>query len=66
MTRRKLLQLSWEVLIHLLYYQTLHLWISIYFGIYKILLMEKISIPWNAVNGTWNSSAPKDKKLLED
>ena len=35
---------------------TLHLQVSIYFGLYKILLMEKISIPWKTVKGTWNSS----------
>ena len=28
----------------------------IYFGLYKILLMETISIPWKTVKGTWNSS----------
>ena len=27
-------------------HQTLHLQISIYFGLYKILLMEKYSVPW--------------------
>ena len=32
--------------------QTLHVWISISFGLYKILLMEKISIPPKTVNGT--------------
>ena len=40
-------------------HQTLHLWISIYLGLYKILLMEKISTPWNTVKGTWNSSLLK-------
>ena len=28
----------------------------VYFGLYKILLMEKISIPWKTVKGTWNNS----------
>ena len=32
--------------------QTLHLQISIYFSIYKILLMEKVSIPWKTVEST--------------
>ena len=45
MTRQKLLQLVWEVLIHPLFHQTRHLQMSIYFGLYKILLMEKTSIP---------------------
>ena len=43
-------------------HQTLHLQISIYFGLYKILLMEKISIPWKTVKGTWNSSLLKKMK----
>ena len=43
-------------------HQTLHLQISIYFGLYKILLMEKISIPWKTVKGTWNSSFVKKIK----
>ena len=34
-----------EVLIHPLFHQTRHLQMSIYFGLYKILLMEKTSIP---------------------
>ena len=42
--------------------QTLHLWISIYFGLYKILLMENISIHWKTVKGTWNSSLLKKIK----
>ena len=56
MTRQKLLQLDWEALTHCHIHQTLHLRISIYFGLYKILLMEKISIPWKTVQGTWNGS----------
>ena len=43
MTRQELLQLGWEVLIHLPY--SLRLRISIYFGLYKILFMEKIQFP---------------------
>lgn len=30
-----------------------------YFGPYKILLMENISIPWKTVKGIWNSFLPK-------
>ena len=37
-------------------HHTLQLWKSIYFGLYKILLMEKISIPWTTVKDTWNNS----------
>ena len=40
---------------------------SIYFGLYKILLMEKISVPWNTVKGTLEESfAQRDKKFWED
>ena len=44
-------------------HQTLHLQISIYFGLYKILLMEEISIPWKTIKGTWQFFAQKDKSL---
>ena len=43
-------------------HQTLHLQISIYFILYKILLMEKNSIPWKTVKGTWNTSLLKQVK----
>ena len=43
-------------------HQTLCLWIFIYFGLKKILLMEKISILWKTVKGTWNSSLVKKIK----
>ena len=43
-TRQKLLQLSWEVLFHPLYSQTLHLQISIYFSLYKTLLMKRLPL----------------------
>ena len=43
-------------------HQPLHLWVSIYFGLYKILLMEKISVPWESVKGTWNRSSFKKIK----
>ena len=52
MTRQKLLQLGWEVLIHSLYLQDTAT---------SILLMEKILIPWKTVNSTWNSSLLKKK-----
>ena len=45
---------------------TLHLQVSIYFGLYKILLMEKISIPWRTVKDTRNSSLLKKIKFWED
>ena len=35
-------------------HQTLHLQMSISFGLYKILLMEEISIPWKTAKDTWN------------
>ena len=39
----------------------------VYLGLYKILLMEKNSIPWKTVKGTWNSYLlKKDKKFWED
>ncbi|XP_059989713.1 histone-lysine N-methyltransferase SETMAR-like [Lagenorhynchus albirostris] len=62
MTRQKLLQLDWEVLIHPPYSPDMRLQISIYFGLYKILLIEKISVPWKTVKGTWNSSLFKKIK----
>ena len=42
MTRQKLLQLGWEVLIHLRIHQTLHLRISIYFGLYKFCFLTSL------------------------
>ena len=48
MTRQKLLQLGREVLIHPGI--SPDLWISIYFCLYRILLMEKISVPWKTIN----------------
>ena len=50
MTRQKLLQLDWEVLIHLLHSPAVVLLMPIDFSLYRILLMEKISIPWKTVN----------------
>ena len=62
MIRQKVLQLGWGVLIIHHIHQMLCLRISFYFGIHKILLMEKISIPWKTVKGTWNSSLLKKIK----
>ena len=61
MTREKLLQLGWKVLFHPLYSPDIapsdfHLFL------YKIVLMEKMSVPWKTVKGTWNSSLLKKIK----
>ena len=65
MTRQKLLQLAWEVLIHPLFSSNIATWIYIYFGVYKILLMEKISIPWKTAKVTLEQFfAQKYKKVL--
>ena len=61
MTRQKLLQLGWEVLIHPSYSpdiapSNVHLFWSL-----QILLMKKISIPWKTVKGTSNSSLLKKR-----
>jgi len=37
---------------------------SIYFDLYNILLMEKISIPWKTVKGNWNNPLLKKIKSL--
>ena len=51
MTRQKLLQLGWKVLIHPLYSPDIAP-SDVHLFLYKILLMEKISIPWKTVKGT--------------
>ena len=61
MTRQKLLQLGWEVLIHQPYSPDIA---PLDFHVYKILLTEKFSIPWETVKGTWNSSLFKKVKVL--
>ena len=63
MTRQILLQLGKFRFICCIH-QTLHLRISIYLGLYKILLMEKISIPWKTIKGTWDSSLLKKIRSL--
>ena len=62
MTRQKLLQLGWEVLIHLPYSSDIapsdfHLFRSL-----QNSLNGKISIPWKTAKGTWNSSLLKKIK----
>lgn len=42
--------------------QTLHRWMSVYFGLYRILLVGKISVPSKAVKDAWNSSFLKKIK----
>ena len=64
MTRQKLYSLAGKFWFICHIHQTLHLQISIYFGLYKILLREKISIPWKTVKGTWNSSFLKKIKCF--
>ena len=44
-------------------HQTLHNQMSIYFSLSKILLMEKIPVPWKAPGTVF---AQKDKKFWED
>ena len=66
MIRWKMLQLGGKFwFIHRIH-QTLCLQTSLYFGLYKILVMEKISIPWKTVEGTLNSSLLKKIKFWED
>ena len=43
-------------------HQTMELQISIYFGLHKILLMEKNLIPWKTIKGTWKNSLLKKIK----
>ena len=66
MTRQKLLQLGWEVLIHPPYSPDIA---PSDFHLFRCLpnsLNEKISIPWKIVKGTWNKFfGQKDKKFWE-
>ena len=62
MTRQKLLQLGWEVMIHLPYSPDIA---PSDFHLFRYLqnsLNGKISIPWKTVKGTWNSSLLKKIK----
>ena len=58
----KTVWLGWEVLIHPLYSPDIVPSISTDFGLYKIFLMEKVSISWKTAKGTWNSSLLKKIK----
>ena len=65
MMRQKLLQLGWEVLIHLPYSSDIapldfHLFWSL-----QNSLNRKFLIPWKTVKGTWNSSLLKKIKSFE-
>ena len=62
MTRQNCYTLAGKVWFILCIHQISHLWISIYFGLYNILLMEQISIPWKTTKGTLNSSLLKKIK----
>ena len=62
MIRQKLLQFGWEVLIHCLDSLDISPLYSIYFGLYKIPVMEKISISWKTVKSTCNHSLFKEVK----
>ena len=64
-TRQKRLQLDWEVLIHPLYSPDIAPYRFPFISVYKILLIEKISIPWKGIKGTWNSSLLKKIKISE-
>ena len=64
MTRQKLLQFGWEVLIHCLYSLDISTLYSIHFGLYNIPIMEKISISWKTVKSTCNRSLFKEVKSL--
>ena len=66
MTRQKLLQLGWEIMIHLSYSPDIapsdfHLFPSL-----QNSSMEKLSVPWKMVKGTWNSSLLKQMKSFGD
>ena len=51
----KLLQVSWKFWFICHIHQTLHLQISIYFRLYKILVMAKYSVPWKTVKSSWKN-----------
>ena len=69
MTRQKWLQFDWEVLIHPPYFPDIAASDFLFFffsfcGLYKILLMEKMSVPWNTIKSTWNGILFKKIKHL--
>ena len=45
-------------------HQTLHLWISVYFSLYRIILMEKVSIPGRLQNVPGTLLCSKRQKVL--
>ena len=62
MTRQKLLQLGWEVLIHPLYSQDIALTdIHLFWSLWNFL-KGKISIPWKTIHSSWDSSLLKKIK----
>ena len=58
-TRQKLLQLGWEVLINLPYSPDIAPWHFHLFWSLQNSLNRKMSILWKTVKGTWNSSLLK-------
>ena len=64
MTRQKLLQLGWEVLIHPLYSQDIALSDTHLFWSLWNCLKGKISIPWKTINSSWDSSLLKKRKTF--
>ena len=62
MTRQNYYSLARKFWLIHRFHQTLHPWISICSCLYKILLMEKNSIPWKTVKVTCNSSLLKKIK----
>ena len=54
---------DWAILFCFIH-QTWQFQISVYFVLHKILLMEKISIPWNTIKETWYSSLLKKMKTF--
>ena len=66
MTRQNCYNLAGKFWLIHRFHQTLHPWISICSCLYKVLLMEKNSIPWKTVKVTCNSSLPKKIKRWED
>ena len=65
MTREKLLQFVWEVLINLPYLSYISpLDIHLFQSLQNSLNGKKFSIPWKTVKGTWKSSLIKKIKSL--
>ena len=62
MTRQNCYNLAGKFWLIHRFHQTLHPWIPICSCLYKVLLMEKSSIPWKTVKVTCNSSLLKKIK----